>query len=63
MNALLNDLRNATEFYRCVEASRQAGESVTETGTCRDAHEWLTSAALALGDELRRQHDGEPGDA
>lgn len=62
MNELLNDLRNATEFYRCVEASRQAGEKVSETGTQRDADDWLRWAALALGDELRRQH-GAGGEA
>lgn len=47
--SLLDDLRNAKEFYdRCV-ADSVAGHNDAETGTFRDAEDWLRSAALSLG--------------
>lgn len=46
--ALLDDLRHATEFYKCVEAESPA----VETGAWKDAHEWLSTAALNLGTAL-----------
>lgn len=46
--ALLDDLRNATEFYRCVEAE----SSGVEVGAWTDAREWLRTAALNLGAAL-----------
>lgn len=45
---LLDDLRHATEFYKCVEAESPA----PETGAWVDAHEWLRTAALNLGTAL-----------
>ncbi|MBD9499977.1 hypothetical protein IB256_04245 [Pseudomonas sp. PDM17] len=45
---LLDDLRHATEFYKCVEAESPA----TENGAWADAHEWLRTAALNLGAAL-----------
>lgn len=45
---LLDDLRHATEFYKCVEAESLA----VETGAWTDAHEWLRTAALNLGAAL-----------
>lgn len=45
---LLDDLRHATEFYKCVEAESPAAEN----GAWTDAHEWLRTAALNLGAAL-----------
>ncbi|WP_236201408.1 hypothetical protein [Pseudomonas pseudonitroreducens] len=46
--ALLDDLRHATEFYKCVEAEGAA----VEIGAWNDAREWLRTAALNLGAAL-----------
>ncbi|OBY90730.1 hypothetical protein A6723_021120 [Pseudomonas sp. AU11447] len=46
--ALLDDLRHATEFYRCVEAESEA----VDVGAWTDAREWLRTAALNLGSAL-----------
>lgn len=45
---LLDDLRHATEFYKCVEAESPA----LENGAWTDAREWLRTAALNLGAAL-----------
>jgi hypothetical protein len=53
---LLDNLRNATEFYKCVQAESQAGKDCTSVGVWKDASEWLESAALQLGDALIAAH-------
>ncbi|MGK4386266.1 hypothetical protein [Ectopseudomonas oleovorans] len=45
----MDDLRNAKEFYDCCVAESAAGHNDAETGTFRDAEDWLRSAALNLG--------------
>lgn len=50
--SLLDDLRNATEFYKCVQAEAQAGGNCTDNGSWADAREWLRTAALNLGEAL-----------
>lgn len=46
---LLDDLRHAKEFYDCCVAESAAGHNDAETGTFRDAEDWLRGAALNLG--------------
>ena len=53
--ALLDDLRHATEFYKCVEAESTA----VETGAWTDAREWLRTAALNLGIALIAERDAD----
>lgn len=55
---LLDDLRHATEFYRCVEAETAEGADCVATGAWEDARAWLKSAALALGDALIAAKEG-----
>lgn len=53
--SLLDDLRHATEFYKCVEAENTA----VETSAWTDAREWLRTAALNLGLALIAQEQAE----
>ncbi|MDF3931364.1 hypothetical protein [Pseudomonas citronellolis] len=54
--SLLDNLRNATEFYKCVQAENKEGADCTSTGAWKDASEWLESAALQLGEALIAAH-------
>lgn len=63
LDKLLDDVRHAAEFFRRVEACCQAGEDCTSTGAWKDANDWLKTAALALGEELRRRHGEESSHA
>ncbi|HBO5118761.1 TPA: hypothetical protein L4W63_003059 [Pseudomonas aeruginosa] len=57
LTALLSNLRHATEFWNAVKES-----DTTTTGVFSDAREWLTTAALALGNALIAQREAAGGD-
>ncbi|MCY1208175.1 hypothetical protein D9M71_665640 [compost metagenome] len=54
---LLDDLRHATEFYRC-EQETPGGQGQTSA----EANEWLRSAALRLGEALLAATNGADTD-
>ncbi|ENQ7720003.1 hypothetical protein ACEQOO_001966 [Pseudomonas aeruginosa] len=61
LTALLSNLRHATEFWNAVKESGPDQDTAT-TGVFSDAREWLTTAALALGDALIAQRKADGGD-
>ncbi|HGY2115961.1 TPA: hypothetical protein ACNVP2_006545 [Pseudomonas aeruginosa] len=60
LKPLLDNLRNATEFWNLVKEASATDESTVHNRSYRDALDWLESAALALGDTLIAQHEAEP---
>lgn len=58
LKALLDNLRNATDFLN----SAKADPASDFNGVGRDAHEWMQTAALALGNALIAQHAAEQQD-
>ncbi|RUI34573.1 hypothetical protein [Pseudomonas aeruginosa] len=58
---LLDNLRSATELWNAVKEAGPDQETTTN-GVFSDAYEWLTTAALALGNALIAQHDASGGD-
>lgn len=56
VQSLPANLRNATEFYKCVQAENKQGADCTSTEAWKDASEWLESAALQLGEALIAAH-------
>ncbi|WP_256855628.1 hypothetical protein, partial [Pseudomonas aeruginosa] len=62
LKPLLDNLRNATEFWNLVKEASATDEDTVHNRSYRDALDWLESAALALGDALIAQRKAVGGD-
>ncbi|HHH9287243.1 TPA: hypothetical protein ACP31N_003616 [Pseudomonas aeruginosa] len=56
LKPLLDNLRNATEFWNAVKESGPNQDTIAD-GSFSDAREWLTAAALDLGRALVAQRE------
>ncbi|HGN4387568.1 TPA: hypothetical protein ACKS54_004655 [Pseudomonas aeruginosa] len=62
LKPLLDNLRNATEFWNLVKEASATDEGTVHNRSYRDALDWLESAALTLGDALIAQRKAVGGD-